>query len=46
MLDSNVQELQVMAWSGHDDWRTFRDHYLTDFSEQHQSEELQKVAEY
>lgn len=46
LLDAGVQELQVMQWSSHDDWRTFREHYLTDFSEQHQSQELEKVSEY
>ena len=46
MLDKNVQELQVMAWSGHDDWRTFRDHYMSDFSEKHEHQELQKVSGY
>ncbi|ADD03843.1 integrase family protein [Natrialba magadii ATCC 43099] len=44
LLDADVSPLQVMEWGGWDDWRTFRDHYLTSFSEQHQHEELQKVS--
>lgn len=43
MLDSDVSPLQVMQWGKWDDWRTFRDHYLTSFSESHQHKELQKV---
>ncbi|RKS83488.1 phage integrase family protein [Haloarcula quadrata] len=47
MLDNNVQELQVMEWSGHDDWRTFRDHYLTGLlhnSAKHVDDEAVKKA--
>ncbi|MXR50198.1 tyrosine-type recombinase/integrase [Halovenus sp. WSH3] len=44
LLDDGVSPLQVMEWGSWDDWRTFRDHYLQDFSEQHQSEELEKVS--
>jgi integrase len=43
LLDDDVSPLQVMQWGGWDDWRTFRDHYLQDFSEQKQSEEISKV---
>lgn len=43
MLDADVSPLQVMQWGSWDDWRTFRDHYLTSFSEKHQHQELQKV---
>lgn len=37
-LDNDAPRLMCMQWSGHDDWRTFRDHYLSDFSEAKQSE--------
>lgn len=43
LLDSDVSPLQVMQWGSWDDWRTFRDHYLTSFSEKYQHQELQKV---
>jgi integrase len=43
LLDDDVSPLQTMEWGGWDDWKTFRDHYLSDFSEQHQSEEIAKV---
>ncbi|TKX38015.1 site-specific integrase [Halorubrum sp. CGM5_25_10-8B] len=43
LLDDDVSPLQVMMWGGWDDWQTFRDHYLQDFSEEHQSEEIAKV---
>jgi len=37
-LDDDAPRLMCMQWSGHDDWRTFRDHYLSNYSEQKQSE--------
>lgn len=43
LLDDDVSPLQVMEWGSWDDWQTFRDHYLQDFSEKHQSEEIEKV---
>jgi integrase len=43
LLDNDVSPMQVMMWGGWDDWQTFRDHYLQDFSEEHQSEEIAKV---
>jgi integrase len=46
LLDDNISPLQVMMWTGHKDWQTFRDHYLKDFSEKHQSEELAKTEIY
>lgn len=46
MLDSEVEPLQVMEWGKWRDWRTFRDHYMQDFSEKHQSEQLAKVDGY
>lgn len=40
-LDDDTPRLMCMQWSGHDDWRTFRDHYLTNYSEQKQSEVIE-----
>jgi integrase len=42
-LDDDVPPLLVMQWSGHDDWRTFRDHYLQTYSEQKQAEVLSNI---
>ncbi|OYR85059.1 integrase, partial [Halorubrum ezzemoulense] len=36
LLDAGVSPMMVMQWGGWDDWRTFRDHYLQDFTEQKQ----------
>lgn len=43
LLDQGVQPLQVMEWGGWADWQTFRDHYLTEFTEKKQKEEIEKV---
>lgn len=43
LLDADVSPMQVMQWGGWDDWRTFRDHYLQDFSAEYQSKEIAKV---
>jgi integrase len=42
-LDDDVGAIMCMQWSGHDDWRTFRDHYLSNYSEQKQAEVLEDV---
>jgi integrase len=46
MLDNEVEPLQVMQWGKWNDWQTFRDHYLKDFSVEYQSEQLSKVDGY
>lgn len=43
-LDDDCPPLLVMQWSGHDDWRTFRDHYLQTYSEVKQAEVLEEVS--
>jgi integrase len=42
-LDDDVGAIMCMQWSGHDDWRTFRDHYLSNYSEVKQAEVLEDV---
>jgi len=43
LLNDDIPPLQVMQWGGWDDWRTFRDHYLQDYSTDYQHEQINKV---
>jgi integrase len=44
MLESGVLPSVVMEWGGWEDWRTFRDHYLSEFSPEALRRERGKVS--
>jgi len=46
MVSESVDPLLIMQWGGWDDWRTFRDHYLQDYSEQQQAEVVESIGWY
>jgi integrase len=43
LIESDVEPGMVMLWGGWDNWETFREHYLGQYSAQKQQEERSKV---
>ena len=44
LIESDVEPGMVMLWGGWDNWETFREHYLGQYSVQKQQEERNKVG--